>query len=153
MNNKLTSTGTRSLNPWHGLADMSREMEKIFDEYKWPSVELSDKLNSSFAPACEASETETGYSFRIEIPGMDKKDIKIEIDNQTLTVSGERKTESEEKKGKRFFSELSYGSFYRSFYLPSPVDDKNIDAQYKDGVLTVNAKKLENSKAKKISIH
>ncbi len=153
MNERSSLTSHRPTSPLHDLFSAKREWDNLLADARWPFLELNEKLTAGFSPLCEADETDKEYLFRFEIPGMRKEDISIEVENGVMTVSGERKQQKDEKKGKRHFSEINYGSFYRTFTLPSAVDETNIDAQYKGGVLKVTAKKLENSKAKRIAIH
>lgn len=90
-----------------------------------------------YSPTVDVAETNKEFEIQFHIPGMKKDDININVDNDRLTVSGERKFENE-KKEKNFHSvESHYGTFSRSFYLPDAVNAEKIDASYKDGILTV----------------
>jgi len=99
-----------------------------------------------WTPVLDFSETKDFYFVKVEIPGMDPKEIKISFQDHVLTISGERKKE-EEKKEERFYRlERSYGMFTRSIRLPMPVDGTKVDALFKNGVLTVSIPKAEASK-------
>ena len=110
-----------------------------------------DADNLSWLPSANIKERAQDYKIDLAVPGMDKKDFQIEVENKVLTVSGERKEEVQEENEKMTRREFHYGSFKRSFSLPDSADNENISANYKDGVLTLLvAKKGEAlNKAKK----
>ena len=104
----------------------------------------------SFSPQVDIAETEKQFEIQFVIPGLDKKDIKIDVDGDQLTVSGERKFENE-KKEKNFHSvESYYGAFSRSFYLPDNTNTEKIDASYQDGILTLVVPKDEKKENKRL---
>ena len=106
----------------------------------------------AFAPSIDISETDKQYVIDVEVPGMDKKDIELNVDNNTLTISGERKFENEEE-GKHFHRvESSYGNFSRSFTLPDNVDSDSIQATYNIGILHITIDKSEQKMKKQIKI-
>ncbi|MEO9474316.1 MAG: Hsp20/alpha crystallin family protein [Cyclobacteriaceae bacterium] len=99
------------------------------------------KWNSTFSPKVDIAETEKAFEIQFHIPGMKKEDINIDISDDRLTVSGERKFE-EEKNEKNYHSlESHYGSFSRSFYLPDNIEVEKVEAGYKDGILSLNIPK------------
>jgi HSP20 family protein len=103
-------------------------------------------------PSLDLSETEAAIEVRMDIPGMEAKDLDIQVNGNLLTISGERKEEKEEK-GKTFHRvERRSGSFSRTVTLPAPVREDAVDAQYKNGILTVKLPKTEEAKAKKINV-
>jgi HSP20 family protein len=109
-------------------------------------------LNVATAPALDMSETDKAIDVRMDLPGITAKDIDIQVNGNLLTVSGERKEEKEEK-GKTFHRvERSCGSFSRTVTLPCAVNESEVAAEYKDGVLTVKLPKTEESKAHKIKV-
>ncbi len=108
----------------------------------WPSLyepfrSFGQRLAEWFAPASEASRTDDAYVVKLELPGVDAEDVDIQIQDGILTVKGEKKTSREEKGEDYFFSERQYGFFSRSFRLPEDADLDKIDADMKDGVLTI----------------
>jgi HSP20 family protein len=106
----------------------------------------------TFAPAFEVKETKDGYTFKADVPGVADKDIEITRTGNRLTIGGKRESEKEDK-GETFYTmERSYGSFTRVFTLPDGVDGDHIQADLKDGVLTIVAPKLPESQAKKIAV-
>lgn len=146
----LSSFGTfGSLSPLRAMAELENEMDRwLTSSYAWPEeIEGID-----FAPSCTLKETDKEYIVQFDIPGVKKEDVKIEIENNRLTVSGDRSEKKEEKDAKHFLSETRYGSFMRSFGLPATVDENKVDAHYEDGVLTVKVAKTATSKAKEVKI-
>ena len=128
-------------------------LNNIFDDLF--SKDVFDWNNKNFTatgstlPSVNVKETESGYSIELAAPGMKKEDFKIELDKNTLTISAEKKAESEErdKNGKYTRKEFSYETFSRSFTLPAnTVESDKIDASYKDGILQINVPKKEIAK-------
>jgi HSP20 family protein len=100
----------------------------------------------------DLSETDQTFEVRLDVPGVNPKEIDIQQNANMLTISGERREEKEEKGKTYHFVERSFGSFSRSVSLPSPVKEDAIEARYKDGVLTVTLPKTEEAKSRKIAI-
>lgn len=133
-------------------SDLFGEMENFFDD----TATLARKNyydERSFGPACEISETPEHFHLTVDLPGMKKEDVKIEMAENTLTVSGERKRErNTDAKAKVQLYEKSYGFFKRSFTLPASVDESKIEARYEDGVLEINLPKTAAAKPRQIEI-
>lgn len=105
-----------------------------------------------FMPSVDIAEDEQQFEIAVALPGMKKEDIKVDLENSNLIISGERKLENKEN-GKNFYRmESSYGSFSRSFYLPDSVDENSIEAKYEDGMLYITIKKDETKARKQIEI-
>lgn len=105
---------------------------------------------ASYVPAVNIAETAENFSIELSAPGFDKEEFRIEVENDVLTVSGERKTEKKEE-GKTYTrKEFSYGSFKRVFSLPKTVDTDKIEAKYESGILQVIVSKKEEAKAKPV---
>lgn len=103
-------------------------------------------------PSIDLSETDKAVEVKLDVPGVKAKEIDIQLNGNLLTVSGERK-EEEEKKGKTFHRiERRYGSFSRSVTLPCPVQEDEVAAEYRDGVLSITLPKTEEAKSKKIAV-
>jgi HSP20 family protein len=119
-------------------------MPNLFDDDFFPVV--SNRISTM--PAVNISEDEKYFKLELAIPGIDKKDLKIDINEDVLTISSETKNESEESKEGYKRKEFSYSSFCRSFYIPENVNRDNIEANYKDGVLSVALPKQEEEKNK-----
>ncbi len=117
-------------------------LSNFFDDDFFPV--LSGGTNS--LPAVNIKEDEKTYTLELAVPGMDKKDMKIDINEDVLTVSSETKNESETEKDGYKRKEFSYSSFVRSFYVPENVNREKIGASYKDGILSVELPKMEEEK-------
>jgi len=104
------------------------------------------------APAIDVSEDDANYVVTVELPGAKKEDVTIECHDRVLTIRGEKKSEREEKKEKTRYIERSFGAFSRSFTLPPSADPDRVQANFKDGILTITIAKSEEAKPKVISI-
>jgi HSP20 family protein len=127
-------------------------MDRIFDSFFGRVPADHDKRDGIWLPLVDIEESQDEVLVRAEVPGMTKDDIKVSVVGNILTLSGERKYQSEEK-GRTFHRmERAYGKFYRSITLPTEVDNARVKAQYKDGVLTIALPKSENNRPKEIAI-
>src|SRR5437868_14866373 len=108
---------------------------------------------TSFAPAVDVYEDEHNVTLKIEVPGIDEKDLDVRVENNTLTVHGERKFEKEEKEENFRRVERQYGSFTRSFTLPNTVDTDSIQAAYEKGILKIQLAKKAEAKPKQIKVN
>lgn len=138
---KGNRTPAPAVAPLHYLRD---EIDRLFDSFS-----LSRPSKSIFAfpgraelsPAVELAEKEGGYELSVELPGLEEKDIDVEFADGILTISGEKREESEKKENGYMMSERHYGSFRRQLALPADVDPDAIDAKFHNGVLTLEMKK------------
>lgn len=138
-----------AISPLRAFADLENEMDRLMtSSFAWPE----EFEGVDFSPPCNIRETEKEFIVEFDIPGIKKEDVKIEIENNRLSVSGERSDKREEKDSRHFLSETSYGSFMRSFQLPSQVDENKVDARYSEGVLTVTVPKTATTKSKEVKI-
>jgi HSP20 family protein len=110
-------------------------------------------INTSFAPAVDVYEDEHNITLKIEVAGIDEKDIDVRVENRTLTVHGERKFEKDEKEENFRRMERQYGSFTRSFTLPATVDAEQVSANYDKGILKVSLAKKAEAKPKQIKVN
>ncbi len=115
------------------------------DDWFWGS-----EREQIFAPAVDIHESEKDVELRVEVPGMNKKDVKIEVVNDYLRISGEKKYEKKDQEAKRL--ESYYGKFERSFYLGDKLNANAVQAEAKDGILTIRIDKKEEQKPKEIEI-
>jgi len=111
-----------------------------------------DYAISSWTPAVDITEHDDQFVVKVELPGVNKDDVKIMLENNILTIRGEKKQEKETKKENYHRVERSYGSFQRSFTLPTTVKSDKIDAVYKDGILQIALPKAEEAKPKQIEV-
>lgn len=135
---------------WNDLAtkpllDMRKEMNRLFDTFSMPS--LWKQHAQMFSPSIEVSEDEKSYTVRAEVPGLDKKDIKVSLQNNVLTIGGEKRQEKEERKKNTYYRETRYGAFHRSIPFEAEVDSKNIRTKFENGVLVLTLEKKEGTKA------
>jgi len=138
------------LEPFRELTTLQDRLNKVF-EGMLPAP-TSMREGSEWIPAVDVYEDKDAVVIEIEAPGMKEEDLKVNLENNTLTISGERKFEKEEKEKNYYRMERSYGSFTRSFLLPDNVDVNKIKAKYKDGVLKLTLPKKAESKPQNIPI-
>ena len=138
----------RSNDVWGLQSDINR----LFDAFMSPLDETLPK--EGLVPKLDVAELKDRYEIKAELPGMDEKDINQSVDDGLLTISGEKKSETEEKEKGYYLKECSYGSFSRSVRLPENISDDKIEANFKKGVLTVALPKKEilPPKSRKIAI-
>ena len=135
------------------FSTLQDRMNRIFREAF--STEGSDEAltTSNFAPPVDVYEDEHNITLKIEVPGIDEKDINVTIENNTLTVRGERRFEKDEKEENFHRVERMYGSFTRSFTLPNTVDPEQVSAHYEKGVLKIRLSKKAEAKPKLIKVN
>jgi HSP20 family protein len=139
--------------PFQELNLITSRMNRLFqDTYGQGSTE-ENLTTSTFAPPVDIYEDEHNITLKIEVPGIDAKDVDIRIENNTLTVRGERKFEKEEKEENFHRVERRYGSFFRAFTLPSTVDADSVNADYDSGVLKIKLAKTAEAKPKQIKVN
>jgi len=138
--------------PFREVSRLRNEMDRLWDEYFGAGRRGLQPLEEAWLPAVDVSESEDKITVKAEIPGLEAKDIDISMSGDTLTIKGEKKTETEEKEENYHVVERSYGSFRRVMKLPAMVDADKVEATYKNGVLTVVLPKKEEVKPKAIEI-
>jgi len=137
--------------PFRELYALQNRMNRLFeDQY---SGGREDALTTSaFAPAVDIYEDEHSVQLKLEVPGVEEKDLDVKVENNTLTVSGERKFEKEEKEENFHRIERRYGSFSRSFTLPNTLNTEDVQATYENGVLKIKLAKRAEAKPKQIKV-
>jgi len=135
------------------MQDRMNRMNRLFRESYSPEGPEEALTTTSFAPPVDIYEDEHTITLKLEVPGIDEKDIDVRIEGNTLTVHGERKIEKEEKEENFRRVERQYGSFTRSFTLPSSVDPAQVIANYDKGVLKINLAKKAEAKPKQIKVN
>lgn len=142
--------------PFQELNSLQRQMNRVFDNFfgRTPLMPCEENLNGwEFGPPVDIYEDDQRLTFKVEVPGIDEKDIKVEIENNVLTVRGERKLEKEFKEENCRRMERHYGAFSRSFTLPSAVDAEKIEANYVHGVLAIQMPKRAEARPKQIKVN
>jgi HSP20 family protein len=137
--------------PFRELMTLQDRMNRLFHETRARNDE-DWALGGSWAPAVDIYEKDGNIVLKAELPGLDPKDVDIRVENNVLTLRGERKLDNEVQQESYHRVERSYGSFSRSFTLPNVVDTGNIKAEYKDGVLRLTLPKREEAKPRQIQI-
>jgi len=135
------------------MQDRVNRMNRFFRESYSPEVPEEALTTTSFAPLVDIYEDEHTIALKMEVPGIDEKDIDVRLENNTLTVHGERKIEKEEKEENFRRIERQYGSFTRSFTLPSSVDPGQVSANCDKGVLKITLAKKADAKPKQIKVN
>jgi len=135
------------------MQDRMNRMNRLFQESYSPEGPEDALTTTSFAPPVDIYEDEHSIMLKLEAPGIDEKDIDVRLENSTLTIHGERKIEKEEKEENFRRVERQYGSFTRSFTLPSSVDTGQVSADYEKGVLKIKLAKKTEAKPKQIKVN
>ena len=138
--------------PFRDLVTLREKMNRLFEDAFTSRGEEKDLIASSWTPSVDIYETETNLVLTAELPGIDEKDIEIKIEDNTLTLKGERKFEKETKEENYHRLERAFGSFYRSFTLPHHVDQDKITAESENGILRITMPKKPELKPKKVKI-
>ncbi len=137
--------------PTRTLRDLQREVDDIFDQF-FGRTRGDGSSSAVWAPQTDLSETDDAFRIRLDVPGLEKDDININLQNNTLTVSGSRSSERTEEEEEYVRVERAFGNFHRTFTLPDAVDAENIEAAYDSGVLTIHVPKTEESTRRQIEI-
>src|SRR6202171_2530464 len=139
--------------PFREFVTLQDRMNRLFRDPRGPEGPEDALTTTAFAPPVDVYEDEHNITLKIEVPGIDEKDIDVRIENNTLTVHGERKIEKEEKEENYRRVERQYGSFTRTFNLPTTVDAEKVSAHYDKGVLKISLPKKAEAKPKQIKIN
>lgn len=141
----------RALQPWTGLTSLRKEMERLFDRF-WEGDFPEVVPVGEWSPRLDLSETKDVLVVRAEIPGIEAKDVQISLQDQVLTIKGEKKQEKEEKDEHHYRMERSHGVFARSLRLPVLVEREKVTAKFKNGVLTITLPKGPSAKETTIPV-
>lgn len=137
--------------PFNEIDTLQREFNQLFDQFITPTVRDNSR-GLAFVPPAELSEMEDGYELRLEVPGMDAKDIEIEVTAEAISISGDRKSETKTEENGKTRTEFRYGQFRRVIPLPGRIDNSAVKAEYKDGILNVMLPKAEEEKNKVVKV-
>jgi len=149
--------GIMELMRWNPIRDMFNlryQMNHLFNDVFKPVIPDDDRLSMwNWNPTVDIYDNDENIVIKAELPGIDKKDIVIDVKDGMLTLKGERSSDNEVKDEKYYRRERTFGKFERTFRLPAKVDPEKISADYKDGVLKINIPKPEEIKPKQITVH
>lgn len=137
------------------VVDLRREFDHILNRFfEWPSNPTEQNLAEGFTPAIETSIDKDGKKFRCQVmlPGIEPKDVNIQVLGNTLTISGERSSTKETKESNYLHREISYGSFERQIELPEGVDKDKLAAEYRNGILELSAPIVAAALPRKIEV-
>lgn len=143
-------------NPARELMSIEKEFNKLFNSFSNKfgiSNEGENEMeNAVWAPLTDISEDNDNYYLNLDVPGVDKNDVKISYSNGNLVIKGERKDEKETKKSEYHRIERSFGKFFRSFTLPEKIKEDKIEAKFKDGALSIVIPKADEVKPREIEV-
>ncbi|MGQ9870384.1 Hsp20/alpha crystallin family protein [Leptodesmis sp.] len=142
--------------PWQEIDTLRRQFDQLFDELTPISRSSTMKTNgNAWVPAIELKSTDTDVILRTELPGIDAKDLDIQVSREAVSIKGEYKTESktEDKEHQIYRSEFRYGSFQRVIPLPVAVENDQVKADFKDGILTLTMPRVEAERPKVVKVN
>lgn len=137
--------------PFREMQEVQREMNRLFEDMLTPSTR-GNSLSAAFSPAAELEETEDTYQLKLEVPGMEPGDIDIEVTAEVVFIKGERKTETKEESDGMTRTEFRYGQFQRVIPLPGRINNQNVAAEYKNGILHLELPKAEEEKNRVVKV-
>ncbi|MGB7247714.1 MAG: Hsp20/alpha crystallin family protein [Phormidesmis sp.] len=137
--------------PFREIDSLQREMNRLFDRAIVPAD--LERLETAFVPAAELSETPEAIHLKLEIPGIDAKDLDVQVTADSVSISGERKSETHTEENGMTRTEFRYGKFQRVIPLPARIENTQVEAEYKDGVLKMSLPKAEEEKNKIIKVN
>lgn len=140
--------------PLQPMPSLRRELDRLFGDFLplFGDEGDADTLSAVWRPRMDLTETDGAFVVKMDLPGIEKDQVNVQVEDSTLTVSGERREEKKEEKENYLRMERSYGSFYRSIPLPKTAQVDQVKAEFANGVLTVHIPKAEESKPRKVDI-
>jgi HSP20 family protein len=146
----FVTTTRRALEPYTGLRRLNSVLDEAFSA--WPFQGENGAITSSWSPAVDVFEDKDSVKIVAELPGVKSDDVKLSIENNVLTIHGEKRQETEDKTERVHRYERSYGAFERAFALPNSIDADRIEAGYENGILTVTVPKAEKARPREIPV-
>jgi HSP20 family protein len=138
-------------NPWSEMNSLQRQLNKMFDDALTPAT-LADFGNFSKLPPAELTETEENLVLKLEVPGMQPADLNIEATAKSVSISGDRQSEIKSEEDGKTRSEFRYGSFQRVIPLPVAIQNTEVKAEYKNGIVYLTLPKAEKNKVVKVNL-
>jgi HSP20 family protein len=142
----------RSLMPWTAAPNLKREMDRLFERFLEPDWSGFPAAAGEWMPNLDLSETKEALTVKVEIPGMDPKEVQVTLQENVLTIKGEKKEEKESKDERYHRVERNYGAFARSVRLPVAVDGSKVEARFKNGLLTVTMPKTPGARGTTVPV-
>ncbi len=139
------------LEPFREIDSLQRQINRLFGTLL--PTDSSEEIGYPFIPAAELEETPDTLHLKLEVPGLEAKDISVEVMPEQVYITGERKSETKSEDQGITRSEFRYGKFQRVIPLPSPVQNEKVDAEFKDGILRLTLPKAESEKGKAVKVH
>ncbi|QKQ74078.1 Hsp20/alpha crystallin family protein [Nostoc sp. TCL240-02] len=143
---------TESWEPFREIDTLQRQMNRLFDRLI-PSTNGGERSGFIFSPAAELEETDDAIRLKLEVPGLEAKDINVEATPESISITGERKTETKSEENGITRSEFRYGKFQRVIPLPSQIQNDKVQAEYKNGILHLTLPKAEPEKHKAVKVN
>jgi len=141
-------------NPTREMVSFQNRFNQLFDNFFYPDARgVEPTSEPSWNPRVDIYDEKDNIVVKAELPGIEKKDVAVDLKGRVLTLKGERSYDNEVKEDKYFRREIHFGRFERSFTLPGEVNPEAVNAEYKDGVLKINIPKPEENKPREITIH
>ncbi|MCC5639220.1 Hsp20/alpha crystallin family protein [Nostoc sp. CHAB 5844] len=137
--------------PFREIETLQRQMNRLFDRLS--PTDGGERTGFNFVPAAELEETDDTIHLKIEVPGLEAKDINVEVTPEAVSISGERKTETKTEEKGMSRSEFRYGRFQRIIPLPSLIQNDKVQAEYKDGILRLTLPKSEAERQKVVKVN
>ena len=138
-------------NPWQEINAFQRQLNHLFEDTRVPSA--SSKRGFVRVPAAEINETEDAIHLKVELPGMDAKDLDVQVTENAVAISGDRSTKNKTEDNGRTVTEFHYGKFQRVIPLNTRIQNTNVTAEYKDGILNLTLPKAEQEKNKVVKVN
>ncbi|QHG15695.1 Hsp20/alpha crystallin family protein [Nostoc sp. ATCC 53789] len=143
---------TESWEPFREIDTLQRQMNRLFDRLM-PTTNGGERPGFIFSPAAELEETDDAIRLKLEVPGLEAKDINVEATPESISITGERKTETKSEENGITRSEFRYGKFQRIIPLPSQIQNDKVQAEYKNGILQLTLPKAESEKHKAVKVN
>jgi HSP20 family protein len=144
-------TTTRRPLPFQSLRRLGNALDEAFNT--WPfTQDDGGAITSAWYPACDVLEDKESVKIIVELPGLTPEDVKLSLENNVLSIRGEKKQQAEERTERVHRYERSYGTFERSFALPTSVDSDHVSASFQNGILTVTVPKAERARPREIPV-
>lgn len=143
-------------NPWREIDTLQRQFDRMFEDTLTPMAQNSmaqNEWNFVRVPAAELNETDDEIHLKLELPGIDTKDLNVEVTEKAVSIQGERKSETKSESDGTTRSEFHYGKFQRVIPLPARIQNTQVQAEYKDGILNLTLPKTEQEKHKVVKVN